>query len=110
MNIDELTIGEFKKLSCLLSKKPDDPCFWEIGEIYLIRTVTMIDIGKLVGVSTQELVLEDAAWIPDTGRYADAIAKAEFNEVEPYPAGKILIGRVSIVDAVKIKKSPRSQK
>jgi hypothetical protein len=109
MNIDDLTIGELKKLVKLINPV-EETHTWEIGEIYLIRTVTMIDTGKLVAVSNQELVLEDAAWIPDTGRYSDAIKKAEFNEVEPYPDGKVWIGRGSIIDAVKIKKTQRSQK
>lgn len=111
MSINDLTIGELKQLSGLFSDKPIcDNSAWEIGEIYLIRTVTMIDTGKIVMVTNQELVLEDAAWIADTGRFADAVRKAEFNEVEPFPDGKIIIGRGSIIDAVKIKVSPRSQK
>src|SRR3990167_4090803 len=48
---------------------------WKIGKCYLIRTVTMIDTGRLVEVTEQELVLEDAAWIADTGRFADALQK-----------------------------------
>ena len=36
---------------------------WQIGKNYLIRTVTMIDTGRLVGITDHELVLEDAAWI-----------------------------------------------
>lgn len=80
---------------------------WSIGENYLIRTVTMIDTGRLVMVTEHELVLEDAAWIPDTGRFANSIAKAEFSEVEPFPTGQVIIGRGAIVDAVKIAKLPR---
>ena len=83
---------------------------WEIGANYLIRTVTMIDTGRLIAVTAQELVLEDAAWIADTGRFADAIEKAEFGEVEPFPAGHVILGRGSIIDAVKIKTLPRSQR
>lgn len=41
---------------------------WNVGANYLIRTVTMIDTGRLVDVGPQELVLEEAAWIADTGR------------------------------------------
>jgi hypothetical protein len=91
-------------------KPISDDTSWEIGKNYLIRTVTMIDTGKLVAVTQQELVLEDAAWIPDTGRFADAVAKAEFGEVEPFPAGRVIIGRGAIVDAVQIKQTPKSQK
>jgi hypothetical protein len=113
MNIDELTIGECKEIVRILGQQPTPPPAsraWRIGEVYLIRTVTMIDTGRLVAVTDQELVLKDAAWIADTGRFADAIKSAEFNEVEPFPDGEVIIGRGAVIDAVKIKKSPRSQK
>ena len=87
-----------------------DPGPWEIGAIYLIRTVTMIDTGRLVAVSSQELVLEDAAWIADTGRFSDSLRKSEFGEVEPFPDGRVIVGRGSVIDAVRIKVAPRSQK
>lgn len=109
MKIDDMTIAQAREVAAMLGTHQGiGP--WEIGENYLIRTVTMIDTGRLVAVTPQELVLEDAAWIADTGRFADAIAKCEFGEIEPFPAGKVIIGRGSIVDAVKIKTAPRSQK
>lgn len=83
---------------------------WQIGKSYLIRTVTMIDTGVLVGVGDKELVLEEAAWIADTGRFSEAIAKAEFNEVEPFPKGRIIINRSCVIDAVEMIKVPRSLK
>jgi hypothetical protein len=83
---------------------------WEIGANYLIRTVTMIDTGRLVMVTDHELVLEDAAWIAESGRFADALQSAEFNEVEPFPEGQVIVGRGAIIDAVKIPKLPRIQK
>lgn len=110
MNIDELTIGEAKALAALFCNKQHDDSAWIIGKIYLIRTVTMIDTGRLVAVTQQELVLEEAAWIADTGRFADAVKSAKFNEVEPFPDGRVIVGRGGIIDAVEIKTSPRSQK
>jgi hypothetical protein len=109
MNIDDLTLGQIKTLAATFST-PVDNSAWDIGENYLIRTVTMIDTGRLVAITAQELVLENAAWIADTGRFADAVEKAEFGEVEPFPAGRVIVGRGSIVDAVKIKTLPRSQR
>ncbi len=109
MKVDELTIGEAKKLAALFSSSEDTHPF-EIGANYLIRTVTMIDTGCVVAVTPQEIVLEEAAWIADTGRFADAIKKASFNEVEPFPDGKVIIGRGAIIDACKISTLPRSQK
>ena len=84
---------------------------WKIGANYLIRTVTMIDTGRLVAVTEHELVLEDAAWIADTGRFADALTSANFAEVEPFPdARRVIVGRGSLIDAQKIEKLPRSEK
>lgn len=109
MNIDNLTIKEAREIAALFSAKSDEHPF-EIGANYLIRTVTMIDTGRLVRVTPTELVLEDAAWIADTGRFADAVAKAQFSEVEPFPAGQVIIGRGAIIDALKITVLPRDQK
>lgn len=109
MNIDSLTIKEAREIAALFTAKADEHPF-EIGANYLIRTVTMIDTGRLIRVTPTELVLEDAAWIADTGRFADAVAKAVFSEVEPFPAGQVIIGRGAIIDAVKISVLPRDQK
>ena len=76
--------------------------FWQIGKIYLIRTVTMIDTGRLVEVTPHEIVLEDAAWIADTGRFGAALKSLNFSEVEPFPDGQVAIGRGAIIDVVQI--------
>ena len=114
MKIDDLTIGEARQLASMFETQPAmstniiEP--WEIDKNYLIRTVTMIDTGKLVSVGAQELVLKDAAWIADTGRFSGALTSVSFSEVEPFPAGYLIIGRGSIIDAVQIKSLPREQK
>ena len=82
-----------------------------VGKNYLIRTVTMADTGRLVAVYPTELVLEDAAWVADTGRFADNLVSCVFNEVEPFPAGRqVIIGRGAVVDAVEIDTLPLKQK
>ena len=83
---------------------------WEIGKNYLIRTVTMIDTGKLVAVGPTELVLESAAWVADTGRFSGALQSCNFNEVEPFSEGKLIIGRGSVIDAIQISKLPKEQR
>jgi hypothetical protein len=114
MNINDLTIGEARELAALFSsdKKAvaDDVGAWEIGKGYLIRTVTMIDTGRVIAVGEHEIVLEDAAWIADTGRFSDALKSAKFNEVEPFPNGRVIIGRGSIIDAVRFDPLPRDMK
>jgi hypothetical protein len=53
----------------------------------------------LVAVTNQELVLEDASWIADDGRFSDAMNKGTLSEIEPFHPGEVIIGRGSIVDA-----------
>lgn len=110
MKVGDMKVGDIKQLAALFGAKQSDSSAWEIGKNYLIRTVTMIDTGRLVAVTEHELVLEGAAWIADTGRFAQAVEAAEFGEVEPFPAGRVILGRGSIIDAVQIKVTPRSQK
>ena len=72
---------------------------WHIGMDYVIRTVTMIQVGKLIEVTDNEILLENAAWVGDTGRWAEFLSKGKVNEVEPFPDGIIIVGRHSVIDA-----------
>jgi hypothetical protein len=71
---------------------------WEIGKNYLIRTVTMIQLGKLKKVTDKELVLSEASWVADTGRFNTALEKGTLSEVEMFMRD-VIIGRGAIVDA-----------
>lgn len=83
---------------------------FEIGAVYLIRTVTMIQVGRVVAASKQWVMMEDAAWVADTGHFSDALKKWQFNEVEPFPDGLVGVSCGSIVDFVKGKEVLRIQK
>ncbi len=82
---------------------------WTIGKNYFIRTVTMSQTGRLVAITNQELVLADAAWIPDTGRFHNSLINGNFDEVEPF-VNDVIVGRGAIVDATEIATLPRIQK
>ena len=112
VNIEDLTIGEARKLAELFYSKTGvvDDAHWHIGKCYLIRTVTMIQTGRLVKVAEKELVLEDAAWVADTGKFSEALKSLNFDEVEPFPDGQVIVGRGAIVDAVQIARVPREVK
>jgi hypothetical protein len=84
---------------------------YHIGENYFIRTVTYHYTGKLIAVYKDELVLEDVAWIADDGRFYDALKTGNFNEIEPYLDGTVIIGRGTISDAcIFVNPLPRVQK
>lgn len=112
IDIENLTIKEARDIAKLFGSVQTSVVehSYHIGEVYLIRTVTMIDTGRVVRVTPQEIVLTDAAWIADTGRFSDALKKAEFSEVEPFPDGEVIINRTAVIDACVIQRAPRSQK
>ena len=108
MNIDKMTIGEAKEVIALIGagacKERFDDSFqpYAIEKDYLIRTVTHILIGTVVEVGDKEIVMRNASWIADTGRYANALAEGKLNEVEPYPNDAlVIIGRGAVVDAAR---------
>ena len=56
-----------------------------IGNKVFIRTVAYFYTGEIVALTKETITLAKAAWIPETGRFADAMKFGLFNEVEPYP-------------------------
>lgn len=84
--------------------KPSKSGPYLIGRSYYVLTVTMGIHGVLVEVGPQELVLMDAAWIADTGRFHDFVSgKIQPNEVEPFPRNlPVKIGRGAIVFAAPV--------
>lgn len=100
IDLDNMTVKEIKQIQSLLKNTSEiQSSPYQIGQAYLIRTVTLYYTGKIVRVTPKELILEDAAWIADTGRFSDALKTGSLNEVEPM--GEIIIGRGSIVDATR---------
>jgi hypothetical protein len=112
MKLDDLTIAEVKQINSLLKGGDSTQSPYNIGKNYFIRTVTHYLTGKLLRVTAKELVLKDAAWIADTGRFMQAIRDGKLNEVEPYPDNQeLIVGRGSIIDAVEwTHVLPREQK
>lgn len=83
---------------------------FEVGKAYLIRTVTMHYTGRVVEVTDSDVVLEEAAWIADTGRYSNSLAEGTLSEVEPYP-GRVSVCRGAMVDFAEWKHQlPKVQK
>ena|ERR1035437_231203 len=100
MTIDNLTIGEAKELANLFGATKCTLQPYEIGKAYLLRSVTHIDIGIVKAVGDKEIVISNASWIADTGRYHDALKGGvdKLNEVEPY-LDDVIVNRSAIVDA-----------
>ncbi len=85
---------EYVKKSSILPTIPASETYpYVIGERYYIEQVTKYFTGRLVGVTEKELILDQCAWIANTGRYAQAMQTGSFNEVEPFPDGLVFVMR-----------------
>lgn len=110
--LDKLTYGQIKELQRLFGGQvaPSQACPFEVGEKYFIRTVTMAHTGEVRAIIGKFLVLKDADWIADTGRFSEAMNDQDkFNEVEPFKNDAI-VNMDTIIDATKITKLIRKMK
>ena len=81
-----------------------------VGRNVLIRTVTNYFVGCIVSVDEKFVVLRDASWIGDTGRFSDALKTGSLNEVEPF-VDDVLVSLGALVDATQWGHAlPRAQK
>ena len=114
MNIEELTLKQIRELQSVVSSGStrQDDSHWVVGKNYFIRTVTHYFTGQLVKATSNELVLRDATWIADTGRYHEMLNTGVFDETEPYPDGaEVIVGRGALIDATEWKHAlPREAK
>lgn len=80
-----------------------------IGKKWFIRTVTYHLVGLVTKRVGPFLVLKDASWVADSGRFMQAIKDGTLNEVEP--VGDALVNVSAIVDAFPWKHAlPKEQK
>ena len=70
----------------------------QVGKVYLFRSVTHYHVGRVKQIHPDCFVLSDAAWIPDTGRFSEAVKGNSFSEVEPF-VNDLILFRGSLVDA-----------
>jgi len=69
-----------------------------IGKNIVVRTVTMFHVGKLDRIEDGFLILDDAAWVADTGRWTEFLTTGHVREVEPFP-GRCYVSLGAVVDA-----------
>jgi hypothetical protein len=67
-----------------------------VGKKFFFRTVTYHLVGMVDRMIGKIAVLSNASWIPDSGRFMQAIKNGELNEVEP--VGTIFINLDTVTD------------
>lgn len=97
MDLEAMTIGEFKELSKLIQPKPRvKQVPYKVGEKVFIRTVTLYYVGLIKEIIGDWIVLDQAAWVADTGRFYDFLKEGKCNEYECFqkpvsiPSGSII--------------------
>jgi hypothetical protein len=83
--IGDITVEQLLKIYSTLSGQVSQSIPFTVGAKYFIRTGTYHFTGRLKAIAGKFLVLSDAAWIADSGRFANALKTGEMNEIEPYP-------------------------
>ena len=68
-----------------------------VGKTYFIRTVTYHLLGKVDSIKGNFLVLSDASWIANSGRFGKAIKDGDLDEVEF--CGDAIVSITSVCDA-----------
>lgn len=106
MKIKKIELMKLLALAGVNKQTSTDDSHWEIGKDYLIRTVTHALCGRLVKAGDKELVLEDAAWVADLGRFNkvwQTSGEDAFREVEMFaPRAPIIVGRGAIIDGAQL--------
>ena len=102
INIDDLTVKQMREIQamCGVAKEKGErvPLPFGPGDAVVIRTVTMIDLGRVKSIGRDFIVLEDGGWVADTGRFSEMLATGKLNEFERAPSW-FLVGRGAICDA-----------
>lgn len=83
--------------SVLVSNKGTTPKGFIIGEKVLIRTLTYFSTGRVVGETGNFVILEDAAFVADTGNLTAAINEGTLSEFCSFN-GPLRVNMNNIVD------------
>ena len=102
INVDDLTVKQLREIQamCGVATKTKDggtPLPFGIGDAVLIRTVTMIALGRVKAIGRDFFTLEDGGWVASTGRFGETLARGVLDEFERAPSW-FLVGRGAIVD------------
>ena len=99
MNIDDLTVNQLREIKsmCGGASSPAVPLPFKVGDAILVRTVTMIQLGRVRAIGRDFITMEDGGWVADTGRFSEMLEKGTMSEFERCPDW-FMVGRGAVVD------------
>jgi len=96
MDIKDMRLGDVWELLRVIGPSKTSHS-WQVGQKVFIRTLSYHYIGRVAAVTDTDVVLDEASWVADSGRWNHALTTGELSEVEPYP-GSVVVHRGVIVD------------
>jgi hypothetical protein len=100
MDIENLTLGQLREIQSMCGTKTSSKHPFKIGEKYFIRTATYFQLGRLKDIQGKWLILEEACWIADTGRFHEFLKDGKCNEYEEF-TNDVYIPLDSVIDITK---------
>jgi len=100
MDIENLTLGQLKEIQSTVGAISQKRLPFKVGEKYFIRTATYFQLGKLKEVVGDWLVLEQASWVADTGRFHEFLKEGKCNEYESFTED-VYVPIGSVIDITK---------
>jgi len=99
MDIRDLTLRQIEELRTLMGhSEAGGQTSFRVGTAYLIRACTYHVVGRITSITATDLVMENASWVADSGRWNNALKTGTLNEVEPF-VSPVIVSRGAIVDA-----------
>ena len=77
-----------------MKKRTNANAVFSVGKSVFIRTVTYHTVGRVTHVANGFVRLEEASWVPDSGRFHQALSTGTLTEVEPVGIVFVAIGAV----------------
>ena len=84
MDLENLTLKQVKEIQSALRSPKESNHPFKVGEKYFIRTATFFQLGRLKEIKGKWLILEEASWIADTGRFHEFLRDGKCNEYESF--------------------------
>jgi hypothetical protein len=103
LNIDELTVKQIREIAKLAGcvtppSRKQTPLPFGVGDAIIIRTVTLIDLGRVIAIGRDFITMTDGGWVASTGRFSEMLKSGKLDEFERCDLPWFLVGRGAICD------------
>ena len=105
INIEDLTLKQIREITqlagCRVRSKKKTPLVelpFKPGDAIIVRTVTLIDLGRVIAIGGDFITLTDGGWVADTGRFNEMLKTGTLNEFERSDLPWFVVGRGAICD------------